>query len=78
MQQRFWFDLAGFSMGQQVWDMSRLFGPEKFLYGSELPFTPVTWAVKQLAELNNTLPQLYSDESIAAILRHNALKILRK
>ena len=76
MQQRFWFDLAGFSMGQQIWAISRLFGPEKFLFGSEIPFTPVPFANEQIVELYSTLPKLYQNDSIAAIFRYNALGLL--
>lgn len=76
MQQRFWFDLAGFSMGQQIWAISRLFGPERFLFGSEIPFTPVPFANQQIAELYSTLPELYQNDSIAAIFRYNALALL--
>ena len=78
MSKRFWFDLAGFSAAQQVWDISRMFGPDRFLFGSEVPFTPVVFAVQQIGDLNNTLPQLYKNDQIAKIFRKNALKLLGK
>ena len=78
MSKRFWFDLAGFSASQQVWDIGRMFGPDRFLFGSEVPFTPPTFAVQQIGDLNNTLPQLYNNDQIANIFRNNALDLLGK
>ncbi|KIX03112.1 uncharacterized protein Z518_06662 [Rhinocladiella mackenziei CBS 650.93] len=76
LQKQFWFDLAGFAMGNQIYDMKRLFGPEKFLYGSDVPFTAPAGAVELTDEMNTTLPELFSDGEISAIYRGNAVGLL--
>lgn len=76
LQRQFWFDLAGFSMANQIWDMRRLFGADKFLYGSDVPFTAPAGAVGLTGEMNATLPHLFDDGEISAIFRGNAVKLL--
>ena len=76
MNQQFWFDLAGFSMPNQIWNMKRLFGSDKFTYGSDVPFTVSPAAIALTAEMNATLPQLFNEKEIEMVLRGNALNLL--
>ncbi|ERF69097.1 hypothetical protein EPUS_01053 [Endocarpon pusillum Z07020] len=78
MNRQFWFDLAGFSMQDQIWNMKRLFGSDKFTYGSDVPFTAYSAAVALTGDMNATLPQLFSKHEIEMIFRGNALKLLSK
>ncbi|MEU6131204.1 amidohydrolase family protein [Saccharopolyspora sp. NPDC047091] len=43
------YDLAGFALPHQLPALLRLVGPDRLLYGSDLPFTPA-WAARGLAE----------------------------
>lgn len=76
MRRQFFFDLAGFSMHSQIWTMSRLFGPEKFTYGSDVPFTAFPAAIGLTEEMDETLPQLWDEKEIELILRENARELL--
>ncbi|ETN41348.1 uncharacterized protein HMPREF1541_03283 [Cyphellophora europaea CBS 101466] len=78
MQRQFWFDLAGFSMHSQIWTMARLFGADKFLYGSDAPFTAFPAAIALSKEMNITLPQLFNEQEIGMIFQHNARALLSK
>lgn len=76
LRRQFWFDLAGFSMHSQIFSMSRLFGPSKFLYGSDIPFTSSAGAIALTGQMNETLPLLYNDTEISMIFRGNAMALL--
>ena len=78
MNKQFWFDIAGFSMHDQVWNMRRLFGSDKFTYGSDVPFTVWPAAIALTGQMNQTLPQLFNEQEIEMILRGNALNLLSK
>jgi len=72
MKKQFWFDTAGFSMQSQIWTMHRLFGANKFTYGSDVPFTAYAAAVGLTGEMNVTLPQIFNETEIEMIFRGNA------
>ena len=78
MNEKFWFDLAGFSMQDQIWNMKRIFGSSKFTYGSDVPFTAFPAAVLLAGSMNATLPELFSEDEIGMIYRGNALKLTSK
>ncbi len=78
MNKQFWFDTAGFSMQSQIWTMVRLFGADKFTYGSDVPFTAFAAAIGLTGEMNATLPQLFDDQEIEMIFRDNAQGLLSK
>ncbi|TKA55493.1 hypothetical protein B0A49_11455 [Cryomyces minteri] len=78
IQRQFWFDLAGFSMQNQIWNMRRLVGADKFVYGSDVPFTAFPAAIGLAGEIAATLPELFNDREIGMILADNAKKLLAK
>jgi 6-methylsalicylate decarboxylase len=78
MNQQYWFDTAGFSMQSQIWSMARMFGPEKFTYGSDVPFTAWPAAMALTKEINATLPELFTDGGMEMILRSNALGLVAR
>jgi len=78
MQKQFWFDLAGFSMQSQIWTMARLFGADKFTYGSDVPFTAPAGAIGLTGEMNKTLPLLFDEAEIGMMFRGNARALLSK
>lgn len=77
LQKQFWFDLAGWSMSSQIFSMHKLFGADKFLYGSDTVFTSPAGALALTARMNETLPTVFSDDEIASIFNGNAKKLLR-
>lgn len=76
LEKQFWFDLAGFSMSSQIWSMSRFWGANKFLYGSDFAFTNLAAAVGLTKQINSTLPELYNETEISWIMRGNAVGLL--
>lgn len=78
MNKQFYFDLAGFSMQDQIWNMRRLFGSDRFTYGSDVPFTAGPAAIALTGQMNQTLPELFSEQEIGMIFRGNALRLLSK
>jgi len=76
LEKQFWFDLAGFSMSSQIWSMSRFWGANKFLYGSDFAFTAPAGAIGLTGAMNETLPQLYNDTEIGWIFKGNAVGLL--
>jgi len=72
MKKHFWFDTAGFSMQSQIWTMHRLFGANKFTYGSDVPFTAFPAAIGLTGEMNVTLPKIFNESEIEMIFRGNA------
>jgi predicted TIM-barrel fold metal-dependent hydrolase len=75
LQNQFWFDLAGTPMNNQIHGMRRLVGPEKFLYGSDVPFTPFPAAIGLAKKITNALPELFTPEEADLIMHGNALKL---
>ncbi|KAF5017871.1 hypothetical protein F66182_10166 [Fusarium sp. NRRL 66182] len=74
-ERQFWFDIAGFSMANQIHAMVRLLKPNKFVYGSDVPLSPAPpSAFKE--DMDETLPTLFSDKEIEGIFRGNALGLL--
>lgn len=59
-------------MNNQIWAMARWLRAGKFLYASEVPFTPPTLAIQLTAQLNSTLPKIFNNSGIAQILQGNA------
>ena len=78
MKKQFWFDIAGFSMHSQIWSMTKIFGADKFTYGSDTPFTTFSAAISLTSEINKTLPQIFNHEEIELIFRWNAQGLLSK
>lgn len=76
LQRQFWFDLAGFPMTSQIFSMHRMFGPDKFLYGSDVPFTAPAGAKGLIGVLNATLPNIFNDTEIAQMFKGNADELL--
>lgn len=76
LQGQFWFDLAGFAMSSQIFSMARLFGADKYVYGSDFAFTPLPAAVGLTGELNQTLPELFNETEISWMFRGNAVGLL--
>ncbi|KAJ7646802.1 aminocarboxymuconate-semialdehyde decarboxylase [Roridomyces roridus] len=73
---QFYFDLAGVAMANQIHHMLRWVGTERFLYGSDVPWTPWAGAEKRLKEIEEELPKLFGEQEIRDICYGNALKLL--
>ncbi|EHK97547.1 hypothetical protein M7I_6700 [Glarea lozoyensis 74030] len=74
-EKQFWFDLAGTPIRNQIHGMMRLVGRTKFLYGSDVPFTPFK-AAKGLAEgLEAGLKELMEEDEVRGVLCGNAERL---
>lgn len=72
---RFYYDLAGFSMGNQVHGLLRWAGSSQLLYGSDYPYTPAE-GIEYLARImDNEAVLLWTDEEIQQIYAGNAERL---
>jgi predicted TIM-barrel fold metal-dependent hydrolase len=69
---QFFFDLAGTPMNNQIHGMWRLVGPDRLLYGSDVPFTPWEAAIGLAERIAQGLPELFSEEEAEGIMHRNA------
>lgn len=77
-RERFYYDLAGFSMQNQVHGISRFTGTDdRLLYGSEFPYTPASGAAFQAAVMDEEAAKLWSNEVIEQVYAENAKRLLR-
>jgi predicted TIM-barrel fold metal-dependent hydrolase len=60
LRRLFWFDLAGWPMDDQIYGIRRLFGAERFLYGTDVPFAPFAFAIMLAEALAQDLPDLFN------------------
>lgn len=74
----FYYDLAGFSMGNQVHGLLRWTGPTQLLYGSDYPFTPVKGIKFQMDIMDKEANDLWNKEEIREIYAGNAEKLFQK
>ena len=72
---RFYYDLAGFSMQNQVHGTLRWTGPERLLYGSDYPYTPAEGVTFQAAIMDEEAKKLWSDNVIKRVYALNADKL---
>lgn len=71
-RERFYYDLAGFSMQNQIHGTLRWAGPERLLYGSDYPYTPSEGIAFQVATMDEEAKKLWSDETIKQVYAGNA------
>lgn len=76
-RERFYYDLAGFSMQNQVHGILRFTGTDRLLYGSDFPYTPASGAAFQAAVMDEEAAKLWSDEVIEQVYAGNAKRLLR-
>jgi predicted TIM-barrel fold metal-dependent hydrolase len=74
-RKRFYYDLAGFSMENQIHGMSRRAGPERMLYGSDYPYTPASSIAFQVATMDKEVEKMWSAEEIKAVYESNARRL---
>jgi predicted TIM-barrel fold metal-dependent hydrolase len=72
LRTRFYFDLAGYPFPDQVHGLLRVAGPERWLYGSDFPYTPGPRVEKLGAIMDSGLEELFDEETIKAIYEGNA------
>lgn len=74
-RERFYYDLAGFSMENQIHGVLRKAGPERLLYGSDYPFTSTSICAFLAATMDTEAEKLFAAEVIKNMYAGNA-KIL--
>ena len=77
LRTRFYFDLAGWVCSEQLPAILRLTTPDRLVYGSDLPFTPVDVANELIEELSDNLASMCGDKEALAVYRDNALRFFQ-
>ena len=77
LQERFFFDLAGFPFPDQIHGLLRYVDSSRILYGSDFPFTPASGAQFLAKMLEKEGPTVFSKEGeLEAIESGNAIRLL--
>jgi predicted TIM-barrel fold metal-dependent hydrolase len=69
-----WFDIASEPFPNALAGLLRLVGPERIVYGSDLPFAPQALVERTTERLMET--DLLDDSSLDAVVRSNALALV--
>jgi 6-methylsalicylate decarboxylase len=69
---RFYYDLAGFSMGNQIYGLLRWTEPSQLLYGSDYPYTPAEGIKYQAEVMDKVAKDLWNIEEIEGVYSGNA------
>jgi predicted TIM-barrel fold metal-dependent hydrolase len=69
-----WFDVAGAPLPNALAALLRLAGPQRIVYGSDLPFAPASVVERVAADLLET--GLLDDTARQALVRANALALV--
>jgi predicted TIM-barrel fold metal-dependent hydrolase len=77
-RERFYYDLAGFSMQNQIHGTLRWAGTDRLLYGSDYPYTPAEGIAFQAAIMDEEARKLWSDDVIERVYALNAKSLFTK
>lgn len=77
-RERFWFDLAGNPVPNQVESLLKFTTVGALLFGSDVPWTPYMAAEILVAEAVRDLPGVVGEENVDAVLRGNAEDLFGK
>lgn len=72
---RFYYDLAGFSMENQVHGILRWTGTDRLLYGSDYPYTPAEGIAFQAEVMDEEAKKMWTAEVIEHVYAENAKKL---
>lgn len=72
---RFFYDLAGFSMSNQINGLVRWTGASQLLYGSDYPYTPAEGIKYQVGIMDEKAEELWTLEEIKGVYSGNAEKL---
>jgi predicted TIM-barrel fold metal-dependent hydrolase len=76
-RKQFYFDLAGFPFPDQIWGLLRVVGPERLLYGSDYPFTPLKGVVALAEKMKIGVEEVFTDAMVrSGIYTGNARRLL--
>lgn len=75
IRNRFYYDLAGFSMANQVHGLLRWTGPNQILYGSDYPYTPAEGIKFQTDIMDEEAKDLWKEEDIKRVYFESAEKL---
>jgi 6-methylsalicylate decarboxylase len=76
IQNRFYFDLAGFPFPTQIQGLLQLTNSSRLLYGSDYPFTPGPVVESMATGMDQELAKLFSKEEQAMVYYGNARTLL--
>ena len=74
---QFYYDLAGFSMKDQIHGVMRRVGPERLVYGSDYPYTPASGVTFQAKTMDEEIVKLFDEEVIGKIYTGNAKALFK-
>ena len=76
-KEQFYFDLAGFPFPDQIHGLLRIVGPERLLYGSDWPFTPLPAVIGLAKAMSVGLKDILEDEEVREkVYSGNAMALL--
>jgi 6-methylsalicylate decarboxylase len=76
-RERFYYDLAGFAMKDQIHGILRRTGPERLLYGSDYPYTPASGIAFQAKTMDQEIKKLFDEKLIGEIYAGNAQALFK-
>ncbi|ETN40404.1 uncharacterized protein HMPREF1541_04681 [Cyphellophora europaea CBS 101466] len=76
LNRQFYFDTAGWPFPAQVHGLLQYVTPERILYGSDFPFTPLHAVVACCEEHDEHLPQVFKEE-VEKVCTGNAKRLLK-
>jgi predicted TIM-barrel fold metal-dependent hydrolase len=76
LNERFWFDLAGFPFPDQIVGMLRIVGPERLMYGTDFPYLNGELCTELRETMDKGLEELFDEATIRNILVDTAEALL--
>ena len=79
LQSRFYFDLAGFAVPEQIQGLLPYVDASRLTYGSDYPYTPEPVVLKLIEAMDEHLPRYFASQGDeTAIYKNNVLEFLHK
>ncbi|KAB8209233.1 hypothetical protein BDV34DRAFT_221633 [Aspergillus parasiticus] len=77
LKKRFYFDLAGFPFPDLIQGYLRIGDASRLLYGSDYPYTPGALVENLGKVMDENIPELFKQETVASIYSCNAKQLFR-
>lgn len=77
LNKQFYFDTAGWPFPAQVHGLLQYVTPERILYGTDFPFTPLRAVVNLCENHDRYMPETFSEEDVEKVCRGNARRLLK-
>lgn len=77
LNSQFYFDTAGWPFPAQVHGLLQYVTPERILYGSDFPFTPLRAVIACSENHDEYMPEVFKKEDVEKVCRGNARRLLK-